>query len=112
LEIGGFDEIYINGCEDIDLCLRYNRNGCRNFIAHDSIVTHVKGASEGRKRFNDRNSQVLQEKWGGEIKRNEAVNDQILHAQNYIYRGLFRPLSTNFLKWVEAILIYFRFKKL
>ncbi len=112
LEIGGFDEIYINGCEDVDLCLRYNRNGCRNFIAHDSIVTHVKGASEGRKRFNDRNSQVLQEKWGGEIKRNEAVNDQILHAQNYIYRGLFRPLSTNFLKWVEALLIYFRFKKL
>ncbi len=112
LEIGGFDEIYINGCEDVDLCLRYNRNGCRNFIAHDSIVTHVKGASEGRKRFNDQNSQVLQEKWGDEIKRNETVNDQVLHARNYIYRGLFRPLSTNFLKWIEALLIYFRFKKL
>jgi GT2 family glycosyltransferase len=112
LEIGGFDEIYINGCEDVDLCLRYNRNGCRNFIAHDSIVTHVKGASEGRKRFNDQNSQVLQEKWGDEIKRNETVNDQVLHARNYIYRGIFRPLSTNFLKWIEALLIYFRFKKL
>lgn len=112
LEIGGFDETYINGCEDVDLCLRYNRNGCRNFIAHDSIVTHVKGASEGRKRFNDQNSQVLQEKWGDEIKRNETVNDQVLHARNYIYRGIFRPLSTNFLKWIEALLIYFRFKKL
>ena len=112
LEIGGFDETYINGCEDVDLCLRYNRNGCRNFIAHDSIVTHVKGDSEGRKRFNDQNSQVLQEKWGDEIKRNETVNDQVLHARNYIYRGIFRPLSTNFLKWIEALLIYFRFKKL
>jgi GT2 family glycosyltransferase len=112
LKIGGFDEIYINGCEDVDLCLRYNRKGCRNFIAHDSIVTHVKGASEGRKRFNDRNSQLLQDRWGDEIKRNETVSDQVLHAKNYIYRGLFRPLSTNFLKWIEALLIYFRFKKL
>jgi GT2 family glycosyltransferase len=112
LKIGGFDEIYINGCEDVDLCLRYNRKGCRNFIAHDSVVTHVKGASEGRKRFNDRNSQLLQDRWGDEIKRNETVSDQVLHAKNYIYRGLFRPLSTNFLKWIEALLIYFRFKKL
>lgn len=112
IKLGGFDEIFINGCEDIDLCLRYNRNGFSNYVVHDSVVIHVKGASAGRKRYNDRNSQILLERWGEEIRRVESVNDQALHAKNYIYRGLFRPFSINLWKWLEAILIYFRTKRL
>ena len=112
LEIKGFDEIYINGCEDVDLCLRYNRKGYENYVVHDSVVEHVKGASVGRKRHNDRNSEILQIRWGPEIRAIESVNDQVLHARNYIYRGIVRPFSTNFLKWFKAILIYLRVKKL
>jgi GT2 family glycosyltransferase len=112
LELGGFDEIYINGCEDVDLCLRFNQQGLFNYVVHDSVVLHVKGASEGRKRFNDQNSEILLERWGSGIKANESVTDQILHAKNYIYRGIIRPFSTNFFKWVEALLIYFRLKRL
>lgn len=112
LKLGGFDEIFINGCEDVDLCLRYNRNGFCNYVVHDSVVLHVKGASAGRKLYNDQNSQILLERWGEEIRRIESVKDQVLHAKNYIFRGLLRPFSINLWKWLEAILIYFRIKRL
>jgi GT2 family glycosyltransferase len=112
LEINGFDEIFINGCEDVDLCLRFNRKGYDNYVVHDSVVDHVKGATDGRKRFNDRNSEILQNRWGPEIRAIESVNDQVLHARNYVHRGIVRPFSTNFWKWFEAILIYLRIKKL
>ena len=112
LKLGGFDEIFFNGCEDVDLCLRYNRNGFCNYVVHDSVVLHVKGASAGRKLYNDRNSQILLERWGEEIRRIESVKDQVLHAKNYIFRGLLRPFSINLWKWLEAILIFFRIKRL
>lgn len=112
IKLGCFDEIYMNGCEDVDLCLRFNRNGFRNFVVHDSVVLHVKGASEGRKNFNDKNARILQSRWGAQIKKIESVDDQILHAENYIYRGLVKPFSTNIWKWLEAVFIYFRLKRL
>lgn len=112
LKLGGFDEIFLNGCEDVDLCLRYNRNGFKNFVVHDSVVDHVKGATDGRKRYNDRNSEILQKRWGQEIRAIESVNDQVLHAYNYIFRGIVRPFSTNLWKWLEAILIYLRIRRL
>ena len=112
LQINGFDEIFINGCEDVDLCLRFNRKGYDNYVVHDSVVDHVKGATDGRKRYNDRNSEILQNRWGPEIRAIESVNDQVLHARNYIYRGIVRPFSTNYWKWFEAILICLRIKKL
>jgi GT2 family glycosyltransferase len=112
LELNGFDESYLNGCEDVDLCLRFNRHGTSNYVVHDSIVIHVKGATEGRKRFNLRNSQILMERWGEQIKSNESVTDQRLHAVNYIYRGMIRPFSVNLWKWLEAVAIYLKIKKL
>ena len=50
--VGGFDEVYINGCEDIDLCLRMGIEGFSHFLVHDSVVSHVRCASEGRLAFN------------------------------------------------------------
>ena len=108
----GFDESFINGSEDVDLCLKLNRQGYSNYIVHDSVVLHVKGATEGRKRFNKANGDLLLKRWGKEVKKIESVNDQVLHARNYIYRGMVRPFSTNFWKWFEAILIYLRIKRL
>ena len=112
LAIGGFDEIYLNGCEDVDLCLRFNRQGCNHYVVHDSVVLHVKGASAGRKLFNDQNSEILLKRWGQEIRAKESIADQFLHARNYLYRGFVRPFSTHFFKWLEALLIYFRLKRL
>ncbi len=112
IDIGGFDEIFKNGCEDVDLCLRMAAQGKAHYVVHDSVVLHVKGASEGRKIFNDKNSQFLLKRWGPKIVSNQSILDQNRHAWTYLCRGLLRPWSVNFSKWLEALFIYLRIKKL
>lgn len=112
LAFGGFDEVFVNGCEDVDLCLRMTEKGLDNYVVHDSLVFHVKGASEGRKTFNDKNSQILMERWRDLIISNQSVSDQYMHAWTYFYRGIVKPWSINMSKWIEAILILVRLKKL
>lgn len=46
--VGGFDEGYINGLEDIDLCLRIRTMGERILYRGDATIVHHEGASRGR----------------------------------------------------------------
>ena len=110
--MGGFDEIFVNGCEDVDLCLRMSEKGLRHYVVHDSVVEHVKGATDGRKLHNDRNAQILLERWADKIRANQAVRDQLPHAITYLYRGLTRPWSCHAAKLLEAFLIALRIKRL
>jgi GT2 family glycosyltransferase len=112
LDLGGFDEIFVNGCEDVDFCLRSWQQGKCAVVVHDSVVDHVKSASEGRKKFNDENFQVLINRWGDSIRAHQSVKDQRLHAFTYFYRGFYKPFSTNFWKWLVALLILVGVKKL
>ena len=112
LSVGGFDEVYLNGCEDVDLCLRLAEQNCCNYIVHDSVVLHVKCASEGRKLFNDQNAQTLLERWKDSILSTQSINDQYCHSRTYLFRGLVRPWSVSLSKIIEAILIILRFKKI
>ncbi len=109
---GGFDEEFLNGCEDVDLCIRLNRAGYDNYVVHDSVIDHVKGATTGRKDRNEENFALLMEKWGNEIRKNESVQDALLHARTYLFRPLFRPLGTNLKKFLDALLIFTRLRKL
>ena len=56
-----------------------------NYVVHDSVVLHVKGATEGRKRFNERNGDLLLKRWGKEIKKIESVNDQVFYMLGIIF---------------------------
>jgi len=53
-EVGFFDPIYKNGCEDWDLCHRLNKCGFRIGQAIDSFVYHFGGVSRGAYQEEDR----------------------------------------------------------
>ena len=66
--VGGFDEAYWNGFEDVDLCFQLRAAGGRIRYEPASIVTHHESAS-GPERFTrtDANTALLVERWTGRI---------------------------------------------
>lgn len=64
-ELGGFDTGYMNGVEDVDLCLRMRERGFRVVYCPVSVVEHHEGASEGRFDQVRDNLQRFAEKWQG-----------------------------------------------
>jgi O-antigen biosynthesis protein len=61
--LGGFDEDFKNGCEDVDLCFRARAVGRPTWTALESTVLHHVSASPGRKTRNEENSYRLFRKW-------------------------------------------------
>ena len=66
-QLGGFDEAFINGCEDVDLCLKARLAGRHNFVATRSVVRHHVSQSPGRKLRDEENSRLLLARWRGAI---------------------------------------------
>ena len=62
-EVGGFDEDYRNGFEDIDLCVKLRQKGYRHYVANQSRILHYVSVSPGRHRNNDANSDLFEERW-------------------------------------------------
>jgi GT2 family glycosyltransferase len=46
-EVGGFDPIYKNGCEDLDHCIRLRKAGYEIGEAYDAFIFHAGGVSRG-----------------------------------------------------------------
>jgi O-antigen biosynthesis protein len=61
--LGGFDEGFVNGCEDVDLCLRAHDIGLVNAVALRSRVLHHVSASPGRKLRDEENTRRLVIRW-------------------------------------------------
>lgn len=66
-QLGGFDEAYLNGGEDVDLCFRARAAGRVNAVALRSVVRHHVSASPGRKRRDEENSRRLARRWRREF---------------------------------------------
>jgi GT2 family glycosyltransferase len=108
---GGFDEAYVNGCEDIDLCLKMHRLGRRHYVANASVILHHKGASPGRKKFNDTNLTRLKMIWGALIREELVEKDARLFATTYLRRTLVYPWKSNLRKTWICLLLWLGFKK-
>lgn len=66
-ELGGFDEQFVNGCEDVDLCFRARKAGRVNKIMLNSIILHHVSSSAGRKRRDEENTLRLFRRWRDEL---------------------------------------------
>lgn len=69
-EVGGFDEGYWNGYEDVDLCLQFRDRGWQIRYEPNSTIVHLESAS-GVERWRGvaNNVMRLQEKWLGNHER-------------------------------------------
>jgi len=65
VELGGFDTAYLNGVEDVDLCLQVRARGYRVVYCPDAVVDHHEGTSEGRFEHVRENLAHFVGKWQG-----------------------------------------------
>ena len=92
LKLGGFDEGFVNGGEDIDLCFRARAAGLINAVALRSVVQHHVSSSPGRKARDEQNSQRLALRWRAELI--AAADDGTrTWCRDYLNRALAVPES-------------------
>lgn len=66
-DLKGFDTGFVNGYEDVDLCLRARAEGWRIWYERDAVVTHHESQSgPARWAHVGHNIRRLQEKWHGD----------------------------------------------
>lgn len=63
-EVQGFDEGFINGFEDVDLCLKVRGKGYQVIYQPRSVLYHLESQTPGRNEHEVHNSRRLQERWG------------------------------------------------
>lgn len=101
---GGFDPDYVNGGEDIDLCLRLHASGHWHYVAHHSEILHHKGASPGRKNHNDSNLARLKHQHGDYLRRTLVPRDARIAALSYLRSARAAPRRVNAHKLLRTIL--------
>lgn len=63
-ELGGFDEGFRNGFEDIDLCLKVREKQGRIVYQPWSVLYHLESQTPGRKQHDQANGRRLHQRWG------------------------------------------------
>ncbi|MGQ9668877.1 MAG: glycosyltransferase family 2 protein [Desulfosoma sp.] len=72
-ELGGFDEGYMNGYEDVDLCFRARERGYEVLYIPSSELIHLESKTEGRFLHEEANVIRLNAKWHNRIQIEENV---------------------------------------
>lgn len=62
-EVGGFDEKFVNGLEDVDLCLKIKKAGYKVIYEPKSVITHHESVSPGRFKHNKGNADLYMSRW-------------------------------------------------
>ncbi len=85
-EVGGFDTGFVNGWEDIDLCLRIGAQGWEIRYTPDSVVYHLEGATRGREFEGDAPNYVaFMERWAERVQQDDLLHwsaDGLLTVQH------------------------------
>jgi len=62
-EVGGFDEGFVNGFEDVDLCLKIRQLGKKVIYQPQSCLYHLESQTPGRKTHDEANAHRLLARW-------------------------------------------------
>lgn len=92
--MGGLDERYRNGFEDVDLCLRAREAGWNIYVAHRAVIKHAVSTSEGRGAFEFRNAQRFLKRWGPRTAVIET-EERSLAAQTYRQQRAHESISSD-----------------
>ena len=103
---GGFDDGYINGFEDVDLCLKLREAGYKLIFNPKSIIFHFEEKTAGRKKHDIENINRFMERWRHKYKRDNyifAEMDNLFIAnksKNDVSK--YNIVSLNWFKYVET----------
>jgi O-antigen biosynthesis protein len=81
MSVGGFDEGFVQGSEDIDLCFKVRNLGLKVVYCPSSVLTHFEQVSfreKGilfRKRITRLNDRLFMKKWGDSLESFRLPND-------------------------------------
>lgn len=84
---GGFDTAFINGYEDVDLCLRLRRAGYEIHYCHESELYHLESVTDGRFTHHARNQQLYEQRWLSSVARDDVhyyLEDRLMEL---VHRG-------------------------
>ncbi len=62
-EVGGFDEGFVNGFEDVDLCFKVRELGLKVVYQPRSCLYHLESQTSGRKAHDESNAKRFVERW-------------------------------------------------
>jgi GT2 family glycosyltransferase len=97
--VSGFDTAFVNGFEDVDLCLRVAERGYETHYCHESELYHLASMSEGRTRHDSRNERIYRERWADRVQ----PDDWIYYQEDGLIRvdyGQHTPLKF----WLSPLL--------
>ncbi len=98
LELGMFDEKFLNGCEDIDYCCSVRQNGYKIYYQAESVLYHLESQTPREVKADDANFALYLKKWGGYALNTEMevyAKDGFWQKQGNKYLPLPNPYMTN-----------------
>ncbi len=81
LDVGGFDEGYRNGFEDLDFCCRMRAEGGTVWYEAASVVYHFESASDGRYRSDVANAERFRSRWADWLRADPLVREAATAAE-------------------------------
>lgn len=91
-EVKGFDEEYVNGFEDADLCLKARESGYAVVYQPRSVVVHLESQTPGRKMHENANAARFLKRWGAQWW--AADEDRHFYIDGYNVKRIMRNGQT------------------
>lgn len=107
IHLGGFDEYFINGFEDLDFCFRVRSRGLKVMYSPESVVIHHESKSLGRHDNHSNNASLFSSRWASTVVQDldtqyaeDGIRRLIPYEQKY--GGIWLEDSNPNPLWAEA----------